>query len=87
MSKIFTIFLIFALLTFTPSPVCNRALSFYYSLRIGKMVESFRRVYLNAPIKIQAKYKVVMLCGIIPLYRIIPLCLIKEDCGEVNVDL
>ena len=61
MSKIFTIFLIFALLSFAPSPLCNRALSFYYSLCIGKMVESFRRVYVNAPIKTQAKYKVVML--------------------------
>ena len=61
MSKIFIIFLIFALPSSTPSPVYNGALSFLYSLRIGEMAESFWRMYVNAPIKMQPKYKVVLL--------------------------
>ena len=44
-----------------PSPVYNGALSFHYSLWIGEMAESFRRVYVSTPIEMQAKYKVVLL--------------------------
>ena len=44
-----------------PSPVYNGALSFYYSLRIGKMAESFRCVYVSGPIEMQAKCEVVLL--------------------------
>ena len=61
MSKIFIVFLIFALPSSAPSPVYNGALSFHYSLWIGKMAESFRHVYVSAPIEVQAKYKVVLL--------------------------
>ena len=55
MSKIFIIFLIFALPPSAPLPVYNGVLSFYHSLRIGEMVESFRHVYVSAPIEMQAK--------------------------------
>ena len=58
MSKIFIIFLIFALPS--PAPVNNTAL-FHFSLRTGEMAESFRRVYVSVPIKMKAKYKVVLL--------------------------
>ena len=61
MSKIFILFLIFALPSSAPSPVYNGALSFHYSVRIGEMAESFRRVYVSAPIEMQVKYKVVLL--------------------------
>ena len=61
MTKIFIVFLILALSSSAPSPVYNGTLSFHYSLRIGEMVESFRCVYVSAPIEIQAKYKVVLL--------------------------
>ena len=61
MSKIFIVFLIFALSSSAPSPVYNGALSFHYSLRIGEMAESFRCVNVSAPIEMQAKCKVVLL--------------------------
>ena len=54
MSKIFIIFLIIALPSPAPSPVYNRAL-FHFSLRTGKMAESFWRVYVRAPIEMKAK--------------------------------
>ena len=60
MLKIFIIFLIFALLSAATSPVYNRAL-FHFSLRTGKMAESFRRVYVSAPIEMKAQYKVILL--------------------------
>ena len=44
-----------------PSPVYCGASLFHYSLRIGKMTESFWRVYVSVPIEMQAKYKVVLL--------------------------
>ena len=59
MSKIFIFFLIFALPSSAPSPFYKGAFSFHYSLRIGKMAKSFRRVYTSAPIEMQAKQKVV----------------------------
>ena len=55
MSKIFIIFLIFALPSSAPSPVYNGALSFHYLLRIGEMAGSFRRVYVRALSKIQSR--------------------------------
>ena len=61
MSKVFIIFLIFALPSSAPLPVSNGALLFHYSLRIGEMAESFRCVYISAPIEMRAKYKVVLL--------------------------
>ena len=61
MSKIFIISLIFTLASSAPLPVYNGALSFHYSLRIAKMAESFRRVYVSPPIKMQPKYKVILL--------------------------
>ena len=62
MSKIFIIFLIFTLASSAPFlPVYNGALPFQYSLRIGKMAESLRRVYESPPIEIQPKYKVILL--------------------------
>ena len=60
MSKIFIIFLIFALPSPAPSPVYNRAL-FHFSLRTGEMAESLWRVYVSAPIEMKAKYRVVLL--------------------------
>ena len=60
MSKIFIIFLIFALPSPAPSPVYNRAL-FHFSLRTGETAESLWRVYVRAPIKMKAKYRVVLL--------------------------
>ena len=61
MSKEMIIFLIFALPSSAPFPVYNGALSFHYSFRTGEMVESCRRVYVSAPIEMQAKYIVVLL--------------------------
>ena len=52
--KLFIIFLIFALLSPAPWPVYNRAL-FHFWLRTGEMVESFRRLYVSASIKMKAK--------------------------------
>ena len=61
MSKIFIIFLIFALPSSAPSSVYSGALLFHYPLRVGKMTESFWHVYVSVPIEMQAKYKVVLL--------------------------
>ena len=61
MLKEMIIFLIFALPSSAPFPVYNGALSFHYSFRTGEMVESCRRVYVSAPIEMQAKYIVVLL--------------------------
>ena len=60
MSKIFIIFLIFALASPAPSPVYNRAL-FYFSLWTGEMAESFRCVYVSASIEMKVKYKSLLL--------------------------
>ena len=60
MSKMFIIFLIFSLPSPVPSPVYNRAL-FHFSLRTGKMADSF--LYVRAPIEMKAKYKAVLLCN------------------------
>ena len=69
MSKIFIIFLIFTLASSTPLPVYNGALSFHYSLQIGKMAESFRGVYVSPPIKMQSKYKVNLLWNHAVVYK------------------
>ena len=53
-SKLFIIFLIFALLSPARSPVYNRVL-FHFWLRTSKMAESFRRLYVSASIKMKAK--------------------------------
>ena len=98
MSKIFIIFLIFALPCSAPPPVYNGVLSFHYSLQIGKMVESFRCVYVSAPIEMQAKYKVVLLwnhtfvCKPDTLigYQVAGVSFalgVEKDRGEINVDL
>ena len=68
MSKIFIIFLIFALPSPAPSPVYNRAL-FHLSLRTGEMAELFRHVYVNAPIEMRTKYKVVLLWNDTDVYK------------------
>ena len=60
MSKIFIIFLIFALPSPAPSSVNSRGL-FHFSLRTGEMAESFRRVHVSVPIEMKAKYKVILL--------------------------
>ena len=60
MSKIFIIFLIFALPSPLPSPVYNRALC-HVLLSTGKIAKSFRHVYISASIEMKAKYKVVAL--------------------------
>ena len=55
MSKIFIIFLIFALPYNTASHMYKRGL-FHFSLRTGEM-----HMDVNAPIEMKAKYKVVLL--------------------------
>ena len=67
MSKIFIIFLIFTLASSAPFlPVYNGALPFHYSLRIGKMAESLRRVYVTRQSKYNQNTKSFCF-GIIPL--------------------
>ena len=53
--------MIFALPSSIPSRVYNGALSFHYSLPIGEIAESFRRMYVSALIEMHGKYKVVLL--------------------------
>ena len=58
MSKIFIIFLIFAL-PYNAASHMRRL--FHFSLRTGEMAESFGHMYVNATIEMKAKYKVVLL--------------------------